>query len=293
VDSFPGFAEPVVFECARASGRLRPRRGRFAKDAGVNVPLLDLVAQHETIRDTVIPAVMAVIERQTFIMGPEVAELEGRIAGLCHARHAVACASGTDALLLPLKTLDLEPGDEVIAPAFTFFATAGAVHNAGGTPVFADIDPGTFNIAPEAIEAAITPRTRAIIVVHLYGQMAPMERILPLAARHSLAIIEDGAQAIGARRRIDATWRIAGELGAVGTLSFFPSKNLGGWGDGGMIVTQDDATAERVRIQYGGSVKPENARELMSQPDIDGALVGGASLDPRSFAQIVKDAREE
>jgi dTDP-4-amino-4,6-dideoxygalactose transaminase len=247
VDSFPGFAEPVVFECARASGRLRPRRGRFAKDAGVNVPLLDLVAQHETIRDTVIPAVMAVIERQTFIMGPEVAELEGRIAGLCHARHAVACASGTDALLLPLKTLDLEPGDEVIAPAFTFFATAGAVHNAGGTPVFADIDPGTFNIAPEAIEAAITPRTRAIIVVHLYGQMAPMERILPLAARHGLAIIEDGAQAIGARRRIDATWRIAGELGAVGTLSFFPSKNLGGWGDGGMIVTQDDATAERLR----------------------------------------------
>jgi dTDP-4-amino-4,6-dideoxygalactose transaminase len=247
VNSFPGFAEPVVFERARASGRLRPRRGRFAKDAGVNVPLLDLVAQHETIRDTVIPAVMAVIERQTFIMGPEVAELEGRIAGLCHARHAVACASGTDALLLPLKTLDLEPGDEVIAPAFTFFATAGAVHNAGGTPVFADIDPGTFNIAPEAIEAAITPRTRAIIVVHLYGQMAPMERILPLAARHGLAIIEDGAQAIGARRRIDATWRIAGELGAVGTLSFFPSKNLGGWGDGGMIVTQDDATAERLR----------------------------------------------
>ena len=229
----------------------------------MNVPLLDLVAQHETIRDSVIPAVMAVIERQTFIMGPEVAELEGRIAELCHARHAVACASGTDALLLPLKTLDLEPGDEVIAPAFTFFATAGAIHNAGGTPVFADIDPGTFNIAPEAIEAAITPRTRAIVVVHLYGQMAPMERILPLAARHGLAIIEDGAQAIGARRRIDATWRMAGELGAVGTLSFFPSKNLGGWGDGGMIVTQDDATAERLRkLRLHGGAKQYHHDEV-------------------------------
>jgi dTDP-4-amino-4,6-dideoxygalactose transaminase len=263
VDSFPGFAEPVVFERARASGRLRPRRGRFAKDAGVNVPLLDLVAQHETIRDSVIPAVMAVIERQTFIMGPEVPALEGRIAELCHARHAVACASGTDALLLPLKTLDLEPGDEVIAPAFTFFATAGAIHNAGGTPVFADIDPGTFNIAPEAIEAAITPRTRAIVVVDLYGQMAPMERILPLAARHGLAIIEDGAQAIGARRRIDGTWRMAGELASVGTLSFFPSKNLGGWGDGGMIVTQDDAVAERLRkLRLHGGAKQYHHDEV-------------------------------
>jgi dTDP-4-amino-4,6-dideoxygalactose transaminase len=229
----------------------------------MNVPLLDLVAQHETIRDSVIPAVMAVIERQTFIMGPEVAALEGRVAELCHARHAVACASGTDALLLPLKALDLQSGDEVIAPAFTFFATAGAIHNAGGTPVFADIDPGTFNVSPEAIEAAITPRTRAVVVVHLYGQMAPMERILPLAARHGLAVIEDGAQAIGARRRIDATWRMAGELGSVGTLSFFPSKNLGGWGDGGMIVTQDDAMAERLRkLRLHGGAKQYHHEEV-------------------------------
>lgn len=213
----------------------------------MNVPLLDLVAQYRSIEREVLPAVMTVLERQGFIMGPEVAQLETAIARLSRTRHAIGCASGTDALLLPLRALDLKPGDEVITTAFTFFATAGAIHNAGGRPVFVDIDRDTFNISPEAIEAAITRRTRGIIAVHLFGQMAPMERILPVAERHGLALIEDAAQAIGARRRIDGTWRMAGELGSVGTFSFFPSKNLGAWGDGGMIVTQDDALAERLR----------------------------------------------
>jgi dTDP-4-amino-4,6-dideoxygalactose transaminase len=213
----------------------------------MKVPLLDLVAQYQATRHAVMPAVLSVIERQQFIMGPEVAQLEEAVARLCHARHAVGCASGTDAILLPLKALGLEPGDEVITTAFTFFATAGTIHNAGGTPVFVDIDPGTFNISPEAIEAAITPRTRAIVVVHLFGQLAPMERILPVAARHGLPVIEDACQAIGARRRIEGEWRLAGETGWVGTLSFFPSKNLGGYGDGGMMVTQDDAAADRLR----------------------------------------------
>jgi dTDP-4-amino-4,6-dideoxygalactose transaminase len=213
----------------------------------VNVPLLDLVAQYQGIKDEVLQAMMTVVERQGFIMGPEVAQLENEVARLSHARHAIGCASGTDALLLPLRALDLQPGDEVITTPFTFFATAGAIHNAGGTPVFVDIDPATFNIEPAAIEAAITPRTRGVIVVHLFGQMAAMESVVPLAERHGLALIEDAAQAIGARRRVGGQWRLAGELGTAGTFSFFPSKNLGAYGDGGMIVTQDDALAERLR----------------------------------------------
>jgi dTDP-4-amino-4,6-dideoxygalactose transaminase len=213
------------------------------------------VAQYRDIKDEVLRALMAVIERQSFIMGPEVARLEAEVARLSRTRHAVGCASGTDALLLPLRALELQPGDEVITTPFTFFATAGAIHNAGGRPVFVDIDSASFNISPAAIEAAITPRTRAVIVVHLFGQMAAMEEILPIAERHGLTLIEDAAQAIGARRRIGGEWRMAGELGTVGTLSFFPSKNLGGYGDGGMMVTQDDALADRLRRLrlHGGS----------------------------------------
>jgi dTDP-4-amino-4,6-dideoxygalactose transaminase len=223
----------------------------------VNVPLLDLVAQYRSIKDEVLAAMMAVIERQAFIMGSEVSQLEQAVAALSRTRHAIACASGTDALLLPLKALDLEAGDEVITTPFTFFATAGAIHNAGGTPVFVDIEPSTFNISPAAVEAAITPRTRGIVVVHLFGQMAAVEALLPIAARHGIALIEDAAQSIGARRKVDGAWRVAGELGTVGTLSFFPSKNLGAYGDGGMMVTQDDALAERLRRLrlHGGSTQ--------------------------------------
>lgn len=236
----------------------------------MNVPLLDLVAQYRSIKDEVLPLMMKVIERQAFIMGEEVGLLEQRIAALSHVRHAIACASGTDAILLPLKALGLRPGDEVICPAFTFFATAGAIHNAGGTPVFVDIDPDTFHITAATIEAAITPRTRAVVVVHLFGQMVEMERILPLAARYGLAVIEDGAQAIGARRRVDGAWRMAGELGLVGTFSFFPSKNLGGWGDGGMMVTQDDGLAERLRkLRLHGGAKQYYHEEVGTNSRLD------------------------
>jgi dTDP-4-amino-4,6-dideoxygalactose transaminase len=221
----------------------------------VSVPLLDLVAQYREIKDDVLAAMMDVIERQAFIMGSEVGRLETEIARLSHAKHGIACASGTDALLLPLKALDLRPGDEVVTTPFTFFATAGTVHNAGGTPIFVDIDPATMNILPAAIEAALTPRTRAIIVVHLFGQMAAMEEIMAIAARRGIPVIEDGAQSIGARRKIGGVWRMSGELGTVGTLSFFPTKNLGAWGDGGLMVTQDDGLAERLRRirLHGGS----------------------------------------
>lgn len=236
----------------------------------MNVPLLDLVAQYQSIKDAVIPVMMAVIERQSFIMGPEVGQLEGEVATLCQAKHGVSCASGTDALLLPLKALDMKPGDEVIAPAFTFFATAGAIHNAGGTPVFVDIDPRTLNISPEAIAAAITPRTRGIVVVHLFGQMAAMEQILPLARTHGLAVIEDGAQAIGARRKINGEWKVACGLGTVGTLSFFPSKNLGAWGDGGMMITQDDAIAARLkRLRLHGGAREYHHDEVGTNSRLD------------------------
>jgi dTDP-4-amino-4,6-dideoxygalactose transaminase len=222
----------------------------------VNIPLLDLRAQHAAIQDAVMAAVRSVIDRQQFIMGPEIEALEQAIATLSQVKHAIGCASGTDAILLPLKALDLQPGDEVIAPAFTFFATAGTIHNAGGRPVFVDIEPGSFNVSPDAIEAALTPRTRAIVVVHLFGQMANMERILAIASARGLPVIEDAAQAIGARRRMEGSWRMAGETGWAGTLSFFPSKNLGGWGDGGMILTQDDRLAERMRrLRLHGGTK--------------------------------------
>ncbi|HEX5004762.1 MAG TPA: DegT/DnrJ/EryC1/StrS family aminotransferase, partial [Gemmatimonadales bacterium] len=221
----------------------------------MNVPLLDLVAQHQAIKDAVLPAVMSVIERQGFIMGPEVTQLETQVAKLSGAKHGIACASGTDALLLPLRALGLQPGDEVIAPAFTFFATAGAIHNAGGRPVFVDIEPSTFNVDPAAVEAAITPRTRAIVLVHIFGQMADVGALAALARKHNLMLVEDAAQAIGARRKVDGTWRAAGELGTVGSFSFFPTKNLGAWGDGGMMVAQDDTLAARLRRErlHGGA----------------------------------------
>src|SRR3989449_2183660 len=173
----------------------------------VNVPLLDLVAQYRAIKDEVLPAIQEVIESQQFVMGPAVPRLEAAVAQLAGATHGIACASGTDALLLPLMALDLEPRDEVIAPAFTFFATAGTIHNAGGTPVFVDIEPGTFNLDPAAVEAAITPPTRALVPVHLYGQMAALERLQVVARARDLPIIEDAAQAIGARRSIEGQWR--------------------------------------------------------------------------------------
>src|SRR5947199_1885539 len=240
-------------------------------DTGVvNVPLLDLVAQYRAIKDDVLPAIQAVIESQQFVMGPSVPRLETAIAGLAHATHGIACASGTDALLLSLKALDLKPGDEVIPTPFTFFATAGTIHNAGGTPVFVDIEPGTFNIDTAAVEAAITPRTRAIMPVHLFGQMAALERLLPLVQARGLKLIEDAAQAIGARRKIDGRWRMAGELGWVSGFSFFPSKNLGAWGDGGMITASEDEIAARLRkLRLHGGAKQYYHDEVGTNSRLD------------------------
>jgi len=234
----------------------------------MRVPLLDLKAQYFTIRDELDRAVADTVESQYFVMGPEVEGLEREVASYLRVAHAVGCASGTDALLLPLRALDPAPGDEVILPAFTFFATAGAAWNAGFRPVFCDVDPATFNLTAETLAAVWTPRTRAIVPVHLFGQMAPMGEIMQLARERGAFVLEDAAQAIGARQRTDDrlrpdggegtdSWVSAGAAGDAGAFSFFPTKNLGGFGDGGMVVTDDDALADRV-----GKLRVHGGRQM-------------------------------
>ena len=213
----------------------------------MRVPLIDLRGQYEGIRSEVDEAIRRVVESQHFVMGPEVEALEAELASYIGVPHAVACASGTDALLLPLMALEPQPGDEVIVPAFTFFATAGAVWNAGFRPVFADVDPRTFNLTAETIAPHVGERTRAVIAVHLYGQMADMEPILALAAGHGFEVIEDAAQAIGAGYcRADGSRVGAGASGRVGTFSFFPTKNLGSFGEGGLMTSSDADLADRL-----------------------------------------------
>jgi dTDP-4-amino-4,6-dideoxygalactose transaminase len=219
----------------------------------MSVPLLDLQAQYATIADEIQAAIGRVIASQGFILGPEVTACESEIAAYCGARHGIGVSSGTDALLAALMALEIGPGDEVITSPFTFFATAGAIARLGATPVFADIDPISFNIDPAAIERVITPRSRAIIPVHLYGQCAHMAPILDLAKRHGLAVVEDAAQAIGSSYE----GRPAGSMGTMGCFSFFPSKNLGAFGDGGMVVTNDDQLAERLRTLRAHGSKPK------------------------------------
>lgn len=207
------------------------------------VPFIDLKAQFQTIRPEINAAVGRVFENQAFVLGDEVSELEFEIAEYCDSRDAIGCASGSDALLLSLIGLDIGPGDEVITSPFTFFATAGAICRTGAIPVFVDILPDTYNIDPQAIEAAVTPKTRAIMPVHIFGQCADMDPIWRIATRHGLTIIEDACQAIGATYN----GRKAGVLGRTGCFSFFPTKNLGAAGDGGLVTTDDPILAGKLR----------------------------------------------
>lgn len=208
------------------------------------LPFLDLKAQYAGLREEVRSAIDRVIESQRFILGPEVESLEKEIASYSGCRYGVGVSSGTDALLVALMALGIGRGDEVITSPYSFFATAGAIARQGATPVFADIDAGTYNIDPGKIEARISGRTRAVMPVHLFGQMASMPDIIEIARRHKLFVIEDAAQAIGAE--IDG--KRAGSLGNFGCFSFYPSKNLGGYGDGGMVVTNDSELADRARL---------------------------------------------
>jgi len=263
------------------------------------VPLLDLKAQHATIKDDISRAVQRVIEEQAFILGPQVAELENGIAQLSRARFAIACASGTDALLLAMRALDIGRGDEVVTTPFTFFATAGTIHNVGATPVFADIDPDSFNLDAQAAAAVATPRTRAVIPVDLFGQMAPIERYAE--SMRGVPIIEDAAQSIGARRCIAREWVMAGERATIGTFSFYPSKNLGGYGDGGMMVTNDEALATRLRrLRVHGGAKQYYHDEVGFNSRLDTLQaavllaklphLAGWSAKRREHAQIYNDA---
>jgi dTDP-4-amino-4,6-dideoxygalactose transaminase len=221
------------------------------------VPLLDLKAQHVTIRDEVLAAIMPIVDGQTFILGEPVERLERMVAELSQTNHAIGCANGTDAILLALRALDVGRNDAVVTTPFTFFATAGAVHNVGARPVFADIDPDTFNISAQALGEVVsrTPDAKAVIAVDLFGQMASIDD-LRAALPAGMPIIEDAAQSIGASRQVDGRRVMAGEIADIGTFSFFPSKNLGGYGDGGMVVTQSDELATRLRrLRTHGSVK--------------------------------------
>ncbi len=210
----------------------------------MQIPILDLKAQYATYKSQALQAINEVCESQSFALGPAVAEFENNIAAYCGCKYAIGVSSGTDALLVSLMALEIKPGDEVITTPFTFFSTAGSVIRLGAMPVFVDVDPGSYNIDSNLIEEKITKNTRAIIPVHLFGQVAQMKSIVKLAERYKLAIIEDAAQAIGAIQ--DGTR--CGNFGDLGCFSFYPTKNLGAFGDGGLVTTNNKILAEKIKI---------------------------------------------
>jgi len=244
----------------------------------MKIPLLDLVAQYDTLRDEIRPAIDEVLESQRCIGGPKVTELEEAVAAYCDCRYAIGVSSGTDAILNALMSLDVGPGDEVITTPYTFFATAGCIARTGATPVFVDIDPKTYNIDPALIGPAVTPKTRAILPVHLYGQVADMDPIMAVACEHEVAVIEDAAQSIGSTYHD----RKAGSIGTCGCFSFFPSKNLGAAGDGGMIVTNDEAFAERCTVMRNHGSKPKYFHKYVG---------GNFRLDPIQAAVLLVKLR--
>lgn len=220
----------------------------------MKVPLLDLKAQYSSLKDELNSALLNTAESQYFILGPEVQKLEGEINEYLGSEKAIGVSSGTDALLIALMSIDIKPGDEVIVPTYSFFATAGVVSRLNAIPVFVDCDPVTFNIDPAKIEEKITDKTKAIIPVHLYGQSADMDPIVEIANKYNLKVIEDGAQAISVQYK---DGKSVGTIGDIGCYSFFPSKNLGCFGDGGMVVTMNDELGEKLRIMrvHGGKPK--------------------------------------
>jgi dTDP-4-amino-4,6-dideoxygalactose transaminase len=240
----------------------------------MQIPLLDLKAQYATIKDEILAAVSEVLESQRCIGGPKVTELEEKIAKVSDCKFAVGVSSGTDAILNTLMSLDIGPGDEVITTPFTFFATVGCIARTGARPVFVDIDPKTFNINPGLIEAAISGKTKAIMPVHLFGQMSDMDPIMEVAGRHNLCVIEDAAQSITSIYKD----RKAGSIGTAGCFSFFPSKNLGGIGDGGMVVTNDEELYHRLFIMRNHGSEPKYYHKYVG---------GNFRLDPIQAAALL------
>jgi dTDP-4-amino-4,6-dideoxygalactose transaminase len=233
--------------------------GAMSVKTAMNVPLLDLKAQYADIKQEMDAAIQRVLDSTRFIGGPEVSGLEEEIARYSQCAHAVGCASGTDALVLALRALGIGPGDDVVTSAYSFFASAGVIVNAGATPVFVDIDPSTYNLDAHRLEAAITPNTKAVIAVHLYGHCCDLTAVKAVCAKKKVWLIEDAAQAIGAE------WegQRAGSVGDLGCFSFFPSKNLGAAGDGGMVVAQDGTLADRVRLLREHGAKPKYYHSLV------------------------------
>ena len=225
----------------------------------MNVPLLDLQAQYRPLRDEILAAVSRVCDSQRFIMGPEIDGLERELSALIGVKHAIAVSSGTDALLLALMALDIKAGDEVITTTYSFFATAAEIVRVGARPVLVDIDPVTFNIDPAAVAAAITPRTKAILPVHLFGLSADLDSIMEAADRAGVPVIEDAAQAIGSSYK----GRPAGAIGAFGCFSFYPSKNLGAFGDAGLLTTNDDRLAKRAKLLRTHGMQPKYYHHLV------------------------------
>lgn len=240
----------------------------------MEVPLLDLKGQYATIRDQVMAAVAEVLESQQCIGGPKVAELEKQVARVSECKYAVGVSSGTDAILNCLMSLEIGPGDEVITTPFTFFATVGCIARVGAKPVLIDIEPRTYNIDPNLIEAAVTKRARAIMPVHLFGQMADMDPIMEVARRHNLVVIEDAAQSITSTYK----GKKAGSIGTVGCFSFFPSKNLGGIGDGGMVVTNDETLFKRLMMMRNHGSEPKYYHKYVG---------GNFRLDPIQAAALL------
>jgi dTDP-4-amino-4,6-dideoxygalactose transaminase len=225
----------------------------------VRVPLLDLGAQYMPLRADLLAAITRVCDSQRFIMGPEVEAVESELAAYLGVRHAVGVSSGTDALLMALHALDIGPGDEVVTTTYSFFSTVGSIVRAGARPVLVDIDPATFNIDPAGVAAAITPRTKAVLPAHLFGQSADLIPLLETAVRSGVAVIEDAAQAIGARYRD----RAVGGWGSIGCFSFFPSKNLGAFGDAGLVTANDDGLARRLRLIRNHGMDPKYFHTLV------------------------------
>jgi len=225
----------------------------------MKVPLLDLQAQYRPLRDEILAALTRVCDSQRFIMGPEIDALESELSRQLGVTHAIAVSSGTDAILLALMALDIKPGDEVVTPTYSFFATAAAVERVGARPVLVDIDPATFNIDVAQTVAALTPKTKAIIPVHLFGLCADLDPIVDAASRAGIPVVEDAAQAIGSTYKS----RPAGAIGALGCFSFFPSKNLGAFGDAGLVTTNDDTLARRARLLRTHGMEPKYYHHLV------------------------------
>ena len=238
----------------------------------MNDPLLDLKLQYATLQSEIEPMMLNIAASQVMILGPEVKKLEETLADYCDCRHAIAVSSGTDALLMALMALDIQPGDEVIVPTYSFFATAGVVARLNAVPIFVDAEPVTLNISPEGIRKAITSRTKAIIPVHLYGQSADLDAIMAIAAEHNIPVIEDAAQSIGVQY---SDGRKVGSIGAIGCYSFYPTKNLGAFGDAGLVTTNDDTLGTKLRLMRDHGMNPRYYHKFVGGNFRMDALQGG------------------